>query len=258
MFSIGTVAKVCSVSRMCIIRMEEDGLVTPSFRNGDNGNRYYTTGKIFQIMQVLIYQSFGLTRKEILGMLKTDDGYQACLTKLDNMQSHLNRVAEEMHILYDESNEPRTALTEIPPRLFFTQERIIQLTYRDMMIFANETFQYALRKEMPIDWTGPMVIINRNPERMMGDKSPGQTGKIISCVPMAGSPDGPDILHHPGGSALTVCWRSETDDLQIGYQILRQETEKRGLHTSAVPSLILTSNQKDTNHFFRLVQPIEK
>ena len=42
MFTIGEMAKSIGITRKIILNYEAKGLITPDFKDGKNGNRYYT------------------------------------------------------------------------------------------------------------------------------------------------------------------------------------------------------------------------
>lgn len=44
--TINQLAKVCSISRASLLRMEQDGILTPAYVNPDNGYRYYDSGSV--------------------------------------------------------------------------------------------------------------------------------------------------------------------------------------------------------------------
>ena len=66
LFQISEVSKACGVSRSTIMRMEEKGLLKPTYVSPDSGRRYYDNFAVAHILQVGKLRSMGLTNDEII------------------------------------------------------------------------------------------------------------------------------------------------------------------------------------------------
>lgn len=66
LFQISEVSKACGVSRSTIMRMEEKGLLKPTYVSPDSGRRYYDNFAVSHILQIGKLRSMGLTNDEII------------------------------------------------------------------------------------------------------------------------------------------------------------------------------------------------
>ena len=73
MVSIQALANACGVSRSTILRMEDEGLITPAYTDPDSGYRYYDVQNLGQVIRALNYQDLGFTKKEISAFIKNPD-----------------------------------------------------------------------------------------------------------------------------------------------------------------------------------------
>ena len=64
-FSVREMAHACGVSRSTLLRMAEDGFLTPYRIDPDSGYRYYDMQNVTAVGQYQRMQTIGLSRKEI-------------------------------------------------------------------------------------------------------------------------------------------------------------------------------------------------
>lgn len=65
LFKIGEVTKALGLTRRMLINYEELGLVTPAFKNGNRGFRYYSADNIVHIKLIRTLQKLGLSLPDI-------------------------------------------------------------------------------------------------------------------------------------------------------------------------------------------------
>ena len=65
LYSINTFGKANGVSRTTLMRFEEEGLLTPAYKDEYSGYRYYDDDNATTLQQILRYQRLGFTKKEI-------------------------------------------------------------------------------------------------------------------------------------------------------------------------------------------------
>lgn len=86
-YSIGDVSKILHVSKEMIRYYEKQGALKPT-RIEDNNYRTYSTMDIFFLMEMIRYQSFGLTIKEVTELVQ--DHY------MDHYADHLERYYQQL------------------------------------------------------------------------------------------------------------------------------------------------------------------
>lgn len=105
-YSIGDVSKILNISKEMIRYYEKQGALKPT-RIEDNNYRMYSTMDIFFLMEMIRYQSFGLTIKEVTELVRDHymdhyadylEGYYQQLQKEIVYKSLLKERVKEMSI----------------------------------------------------------------------------------------------------------------------------------------------------------------
>lgn len=91
-YSIGDVSKILNISKEMIRYYEKQGALKPS-RKEENNYRTYSTMDVFFLMEMIRYQTVGLSVKEISSLLENN--------YMDNYANYLDRY---YHLLQDEIN----------------------------------------------------------------------------------------------------------------------------------------------------------
>ena len=66
LFTISQAVKSCGISRATILRLEEKGLLTPTFVDKKTGYRYYDNHNISRILQIKNFLNMGMSYDDSL------------------------------------------------------------------------------------------------------------------------------------------------------------------------------------------------
>ena len=184
-YTIGEVAKICTVNAKTLRYYDSIGLIVPSQKNSETGYRYYTQENIFTIIVVKKLQLLEFTLKEITDLVYTKNlsTYKISISqKLKDLEEKINtltKVACEGHILLDKillfdnlsSQEQLTA-----PNHFITPDmynikvediptRTVLSTVKKTTSYINSQFSIArwlelteLAKLHKLTITGPITL----------------------------------------------------------------------------------------------------
>lgn len=153
MFTIGEMAKSIGITRKIILNYEAKGLITPDFKDGKNGNRYYTVDTFTKIRTVRILQKLGLSLDEIHAYLDGETDLLPLIRRLEAMRDEINLNIEK---LYERANTNPTQIKEIHIdkqtiyRRTFTTESILDKTniLRDTAILAMREYGTDMTRRM--------------------------------------------------------------------------------------------------------------
>ena len=91
-FSTFQIAKACGISRSTILRLEEEGFITPSDIEDSTGKRFYSFNDVARVIQVMTLRNFGLEKDIIHSFFDKDEDYQICLDVLQERLDNLTRI----------------------------------------------------------------------------------------------------------------------------------------------------------------------
>ena len=138
LFQITEVSKACGISRSTIMRMEEKGLLKPTYVSPDSGRRYYDNFSVAHILQIGKLRSMGLTNAEIIKYYSDGGKVSDILPSLEARLSDLQRGVEEFRLRSsDDSGEFVSEM--ILPEVYCMVKRCTGLTIQDKY---NEMFTF--------------------------------------------------------------------------------------------------------------------
>lgn len=159
-YSIGDVSKILNISKEMIRYYEKQGALKPS-RKEENNYRSYSTMDVFFLMEMIRYQTVGLSVKEISSLLENNymdnyagylDQYYHALQKEIDLKHLLKERIKEMTIRAKTSqmNLGKYWFKEIPTHdLFFlcneTNDHYDRINFNEhnkKILFSNDNFAF--------------------------------------------------------------------------------------------------------------------
>ncbi|MCR4955208.1 MAG: MerR family transcriptional regulator [Lachnospiraceae bacterium] len=92
LFSINHMGRLCNVSRSTLMRFENEGLITPAYKDSHSGYRYYDHKNIAQVLYIIKFQKLGFSKKEIKELFRSPD---IAKTQLQKMKEHYMELLTE-------------------------------------------------------------------------------------------------------------------------------------------------------------------
>jgi len=106
LFSIGEVAQAVGVTRRILLHYEECGLVQPDVKEEPGGNRYYTIDTFVKIRTIRIFQSLGLSLREIRGYFDDSLDLPQLIRRLEALRDELDRHIEKLRERSNDAPQP--------------------------------------------------------------------------------------------------------------------------------------------------------
>ena len=182
LFTINQIAKLCSVSRATLIRMEEDGILQPAYKNPDNGYRYYDSENAITVIHNLSLQRLGLTHKEIKSYTPESD-YKGFLEILEKKRRHLEDLISEIRARLTAVDE--FEIEEIYPSACTCYTKTLHdIRYISVIPgFVRETLVEAMNKGFVIDWRIPNCVMTDAEDFLEGRFNDGPHD-FTACIPI--------------------------------------------------------------------------
>jgi len=114
LFTITQLAKACNTSRATLLRLEEAGLLHPSYVNPENGYRYYEINNVFRVARILSYQDFGLTQKELSEINFSENPKELIIQKLERKLKFMEEYITNLRIYTGQGTHLELSAYEIP------------------------------------------------------------------------------------------------------------------------------------------------
>lgn len=222
--TISQLAKACSTSRSTILRMEQDGILTPTYVNTENGYRFYDSSNVLRVSRNMALQDFGITHKE-LKKYYDNNNYSDLLTQLESklalMEYHISslrlQLMQTKHLsleyfsfrelyCYTETMHNITELHTIRPQIWNVFSRAIQKGY-------------SLDRSMQ-----PFVIVDVQSIAKNNYKNLGYDYKI--CIPVLKKKSHDELEHFPACHTVSSILYGGSKDIKEAFIKLYDEIEK--------------------------------
>lgn len=182
LFTINQIAKLCSVSRATLIRMEEDGILQPAYRNPENGYRYYDSENAITVIHNLSLQRLGLTHKEIKSYTPIGDN-SGFLEILEKKRRHLEDLISEIRARLTAVNQ--FEIEEVRPNACTCYTKTLYNVRYISVIpgFVRETLVEAMSKGYVIDWRIPNCVMTEAKDFLEG-RFYDRPHDFTACIPI--------------------------------------------------------------------------
>lgn len=259
LFQITEVAKACGVSRSTLMRMEEKGLLKPTYVSPDSGRRYYDNFSVSHILQIGKLRSMGLTNDEIIKYYSDGGKVSDILPSLEARLSDLQRGVEEFRLRSSEGGGEIVS-EMILPEVYCMVKRCTGLTiqdkYNEMFAFYGECVKngYELSDE-------PLFAIQERTDFMEG-RIGTEPYAFSVCVPVKDRTiKGVERL--AACRVLSVLYYGDYGHSDENWLKLGKELKARNLKPAGYPRALgivapYTGKEMDASRYCsRLVIPIE-
>ena len=259
LFQITEVAKACGVSRSTLMRMEEKGLLKPTYVSPDSGRRYYDNFSVSHILQIGKLRSMGLTNDEIIKYYSDGGKVSDILPSLEARLSDLQRGVEEFRLRSSEGGGEIVS-EMILPEVYCMVKRCTGLTiqdkYNEMFAFYGECVKngYELSDE-------PLFAIQERTDFMEG-RIGTEPYAFSVCVPVKDRTI-KGVKRLAACRVLSVLYYGDYGHSDENWLKLGKELKTRNLKPAGYPRALgivapYTGKEMDASRYCsRLVIPIE-
>lgn len=270
LYSIGDMAKICNISARQLRYYDETGVVRPSYRNPDNGYRYYTEEQISHLVFLSELKNIGISNESIHRLFISRDVDQlvqelqinlaiaeveieTALNKYKRLVNALVQNTRTLAYLHGndaiESAETENywiSITGVPPMTIIYSEHETYCGSSEMSLYVHEIAKLNnTAKEQHLNLTDSRIGIVHE------DGSPFELAREVKRNPHTAVPS--CVKTFGGFNAVsTVSVGSPSIELPGAYAHMRRWCEERNLVMSDIHMeeyLIDSLSSDDVNRF---------
>ena len=212
LFKISQIAKSCSVSRATILRLEEDGLITPAYKDPESGYRYYSLDDILTIREILLLRSFGFSTQQILEFQKNPHDYSPLITSLEERIDTINEVLESLRTKATRTSSMKVTRVSTPVQFYYEKSRVMIGTNANVRDLIRETREEAVVDGVHLNLSKPVLIHTDRTDLFHGTYAENIPFLYTVCIPVTDT-QGKHIIAHPPGDVLKILWDDNYDHL---------------------------------------------
>lgn len=208
LFPINYIVTACNISRSTILRLEDEGLLIPSYIDPDSGYRYYSSDNIAQIAGVLRLQNLGFSKKEILEMHQHPD---TAAKKFEEMKHKYELHFRELEDISANTIKDDSVIIRkhtLNGGTFFTKCEEIIYTPENLRQFSLNTISEFISSKLTGDniETSRFFIDEPGNAKTIGQFD-GKKHHVRALVPVSIKKEVPNIVHIDACVGFTLVCR---------------------------------------------------
>ena len=138
LFTITQAANACSVSRSTLLRMEEEGLLTPALHE-EGKYRYYSTENVMQALQIYAMHRMGLTHSEIHPLVDSPGDIDAVIARLEHLRDNLDDILTYLKKQTLKDSSTVTEMLRLPETLCYVRTYELEGGRYDLSQYIRST-----------------------------------------------------------------------------------------------------------------------
>lgn len=210
LFKIGEVTKALGLTRRMLINYEELGLVTPAFKNGNQGFRYYSADNMVHIRLIRTLQKLGLSLSEIREYFNDTTHLEDQIDRLVLLRNQLDQCIAQLHLRQFEESSQEVYQVTLPEFNAFCRDfKTADLAEKTAQL--RQTYIDAL-KHFPAD----------NENRMCIQIPAGSDSEGTYIIPVLADAGLKDIRHFPQAAAICIYYRGPYENFPKVHERLMQ------------------------------------
>ena len=210
LFKMGEVTKALGLTRRILINYEELGLVTPAFKNENQGFRYYSADNMVHIRLIRTLQKLGLSLSEIREYFNDTTHLEDQINRLVLLRNQLDQCIAQLHLRqFEESSQEIYQVTLPEFNAFCRDFKTADLAEKTAQL--RQTYIDAL-KHFPAD----------NENRMCIQIPAGSDSEGTYIIPVLADAGLKDIRHFPQAAAICIYYRGPYENFPKVHERLMQ------------------------------------
>lgn len=210
LFKMGEVTKALGLTRRILINYEELGLVTPAFKNENQGFRYYSADNMVHIRLIRTLQKLGLSLSEIREYFNDTTHLEDQIDRLVLLRNQLDQCIAQLHLRqFEESSQEIYQVTLPEFNAFCRDFKTADLAEKTAQL--RQAYIDAL-KHFPAD----------NENRMCIQIPAGSDSEGTYIIPVLADAGLKDIRHFPQAAAICIYYRGPYENFPNVHERLMQ------------------------------------
>lgn len=263
LYTINQLARACSVTRSTILRLEEEGHLTPVCREGTGEYRYYDCASVMQALQILALQKMGFTRKDIHEYLRVPGDFNNCLAVLEERLAQMEQIVQTMRLRVDLKNHMKIERIHIPETVCYITSFSTKWDYHYVNNRTQVAFKEAIDFGLKVDGTKEFFAMVDCPALLAGEPAVGIYEHSI-CIPLTNPKGTPHTTAVPACDALAITWYHGQPESRIqAYTALgnalqaKQLTPIGPLRVFGIIHQYMGANISAEFNVIRITQPVQ-
>ena len=226
LFTIRQAAHTCSLSRSSLIRLEERGMLTPSYTDETTGYRYYDNNNISRILQIQKFQRMGFSPEDIVSYYEGGGKADKLLAALEQKLSVLQQQIAEMRLRSHDVPDMSLSMITIPETICCVrkyQSTLIQDKYHASYDFFHECVEKGI-----VLAPEPFFFINERTDYLEGTLSSTSYDSYV-CMPVLPEHAPEDAVTFPACTVLSLLVYGSYGNINEAYLYLGEQVRDRGL-----------------------------
>ena len=232
LLSIGVLARSLGISESTIRRMEAAGLLTPAMKSDSSNYRYYDSGNISRIIEILILKSFGVQYAEMYDHFDHPGDYTLLYQSLLEKQQALNRQIDLLRLRLRANGNNLLEFIEYRDACCYTSQVNMIPDISNFSAAAKQLQFEAIKHKLPINYIWPIMIITDCRDYRTFDLNRKQP--LTFCLPLQKPCEGKNIRLIPGKRAISVHLSTPMNNFPSLIQRVNEIFLSRGLRQSDV------------------------
>lgn len=172
LFSIGEISKMQNISRQTLIFYDRIGLFKPSFIDGQNGYRYYSSDQLDYLDTICIMKKIGFSLEEIKNQMSsftTEHSINALFTQMTRIDQQIkelemirsrvdHRYQQLKQALFIQDEKGFVSVEKVDSQYILVKEVDSPYTLDMVSIATKECFAYAFKEHLPIYFQSGVVV----------------------------------------------------------------------------------------------------
>ena len=236
LFSIKEMSEICGISRASLLRLEEDGILTPYRVNPDTGYRYYDMQNVTAVGQYQRLQTIGMSRKEIADLYYERIDSAAFITELRQKQARLQLFLNEYEMRHDRSKNYSVFYTGLPAVTCYCTP-VGGSSLEEVAINSYLAHEKCVTEGYRMLGSEPLMALYDDYDTCL-DPLGSQRDRTL-CIPVvADSKNDPKLQYFPYTEAISILGFGSYELLDGLWHRLFDEVKKRHLEPTGSPRLI--------------------
>ncbi len=230
-YSVGQLATACGASRSGILRLQEEGLLTPSGHDPSGTKRMYSFLDMMKLRQIVMLHNYGFTHATIKDYFADNGNYTDLIAILASKQSDIFYFMKEMELRMAEDHGLEIEYVYSPAVPCHTMKRVHTFPYyddhRDLII---EQMEEIIAKKYVLSTTRPLFLTTPW-EDLADGASFEEEREYTGHVPLAEMPaeHDPAVVMSPRQRVLSILVRGPRIPMDDIIQKLKNEIEYHNL-----------------------------
>lgn len=191
-YSVNQLAMACGTSRSGILRLEEEGLLTPAVHAEPGSKRMYTFLDMMKLRQIVMLHNYGFTHATIKDYFEDNGNYINLISLLSARQSDIFYFIKEMELRMAEDTGLEIEYVYSPAVPCHTLTKVHRFPYYDVLeTLIVEQMKDIISKKYELSTTRPLFLTTPW-EDLANGASINDEREFTGYVPLTDVPLEPD------------------------------------------------------------------